>query len=224
MPLPQWIMLSRNINGDEMTVLSRIAFFQERRDEVPNQQLARELAASKNSEGIREIAEHLWDRNNNVRSDCLKVLYEIGYLEPKLIAPYVDDFVKLLISKQNRLVWGSMIGLAAIADLEPKRMFEVRNQIKHAMETGSVITMDNGIKVLAKIAAAAEEYQKDLSPYLLDHLQKCRVKEVPQHAESILVCINKSNQADFLTVLMKRLPEMIPSQAVRIRKIQKALS
>ena len=63
-----------------MSVLSRIAFFQNRRDEVPNQELARELAASKDAAGIAEIAANLWNKNRNVSSDCLKVLYEIGYM------------------------------------------------------------------------------------------------------------------------------------------------
>ena len=69
-----------------MSTLEKIAFYQNRRDEVPNQLLAKELAATKNKEGIREIAANLENKNKNVRSDCLKVLYEIGYLEPGLIS------------------------------------------------------------------------------------------------------------------------------------------
>ncbi len=51
-----------------MSVLNRIAHFQNRRDEAPNQQLARELAAAKDRKGIREIAENLWNENPNVMS------------------------------------------------------------------------------------------------------------------------------------------------------------
>ncbi|MBI5290319.1 MAG: hypothetical protein HY872_00390 [Chloroflexi bacterium] len=90
-----------------MTVLNRIAYFQNRRDEVPNQELAGELAATKNKKGIKEIAVNLWSDNRNVQSNCLKVLYEIGYLEPALIADYADDFLRLLQNRNNRLVWGS---------------------------------------------------------------------------------------------------------------------
>jgi hypothetical protein len=70
-----------------MSVLGKIAHFQGRRDEVPNQELARELVASKNVAGIREIAGHLSDRDKNVQADCVKVLYEIAYLEPSLVGP-----------------------------------------------------------------------------------------------------------------------------------------
>lgn len=89
-----------------MSALQRIAYYQNRRDEVPNQELAKELATKKDRKGIREIAENLWNKNVQVQSDCLKVLYEIGYLQPELVAPYAEDFLKLLHSRNNRLVWG----------------------------------------------------------------------------------------------------------------------
>jgi hypothetical protein len=76
-------------------VLDRIAFFQNRRDEIPNQQLAKELAETQNRAGIKEIEANLQSKNHNVQSDCLKVLYEIGYLKPDLIVDYVSDFLAL---------------------------------------------------------------------------------------------------------------------------------
>ena len=87
-----------------MSVLDRIAFFLGRRDEIPNQELAAALALNKDSKGIRELAANLWHDNPQVQSDCLKVLYEIGYLDPALIVDWIGDFIKLLDSKNNRLV------------------------------------------------------------------------------------------------------------------------
>ncbi len=78
-----------------MSTLDKIAFFQNRRDEVPNQVLAKELAETKNQDGIREIVQNLENKNKNVRSDCLKVLYEIGYLDPGLIADYYSAFPEI---------------------------------------------------------------------------------------------------------------------------------
>ncbi len=79
-----------------MPAMDKIAYKLGRRDEVPNQQLARALAQAKDKRGIREIAGGLRDKNKSIRSDCLKVLYEIGYLNPGLIVDYVDDFLKLV--------------------------------------------------------------------------------------------------------------------------------
>jgi hypothetical protein len=49
-----------------MSVLNKIAFFQNRCDEVPNQQLAKELSEAEDKVGIREIAENLQHKNKNV--------------------------------------------------------------------------------------------------------------------------------------------------------------
>ena len=37
---------------------------------------------------MREIAENLWNKDKNIQADCIKVLYEVGYIEPPLIAQY----------------------------------------------------------------------------------------------------------------------------------------
>jgi hypothetical protein len=44
-------------------VLEKIAFFQNRLDEVFNQQLAKELAETENKEGIKENAANLQSKN-----------------------------------------------------------------------------------------------------------------------------------------------------------------
>ena len=45
-----------------MGYIDLIAFSLGRRDEVPNQELARKLADQKNEAGIKEIAGHLFDK------------------------------------------------------------------------------------------------------------------------------------------------------------------
>jgi hypothetical protein len=67
----------------KQSCIDQIAYYQNRRDEVPNQELPRRLAASQDQIGIREIAQNLWNKNKNVRSDCLKVIYEIGYIDDR---------------------------------------------------------------------------------------------------------------------------------------------
>ena len=205
-----------------MSIMNKIAFYQNRRDEVPNQELAQALAQTRNQAGIQEIAEGLWNKESNIQSDCLKVLYELGYLAPELIAEYVDDFIKLLKHKNNRMVWGGMIALSTVADLKTAEIFPHVDEIVQVMEKGSVITMDNGINALALVASQIEEYRKAIAPYLLDHLKNCRPKEVPQHAEKSLPAIAADNKSDFIHVLEKRLEEMTASQAARLKKIIKA--
>jgi len=207
-----------------MSVIEKIAFFRGIRDEVPNQELARELAEAGDAEGVKEIAGHLWDKNANVRSDCLKVFYETGYLNPALIAPYAGDFLKLLNNRQNRLVWGAMIALSCVATLEADTLFESRELICKTIDEGSVITQDGGIKSLALVASVDKTYQEALTPYLMGFLRKCRQADVPRHAEFIEVCVDDFNREDFAGILQQRLPEASPAQAARIKKILKRMT
>jgi hypothetical protein len=204
-----------------MSAVQRIAYYQNRRDEVPNQELAKDLAAKKDRKGIREIADNLWNKNTQVQSDCLKVLYEIGYLRPELIAPYAEDFLKLLHSRNNRLMWGAMIALSTVADLKADEIYPHVDEIKQVMDRGSVITKDNGVKVLALVAAQKTAYSKTIFPYLLHHLETCRPKDVPQHAEKTAVAVNARNKQQFVAVLGIRLVDLSSSQAARVKKVMK---
>lgn len=82
-----------------MSVLDRIAFHQGRRDEVPNQELAEELAEAQDAEGIEEIARNLWNPDKNIQSDCLKVLYEVGARKPELIGGHGEYLVTIALCK-----------------------------------------------------------------------------------------------------------------------------
>jgi hypothetical protein len=206
-----------------MSALERIAFFQGRRDEVPNQELARQLAGTDDIQGIREIAGHLWDQKSQIQSDCLKVLYEIGYLRPELIAPYAGDFLKLLRSKNNRLVWGSMLALASIARLRAEEIFSARAEIYAAMQKGSVITVDGGVSTLAGVASTDDARRKELLPYLFNHLATCRPKDVPQHAEKVLPAVDELHREAFVAVLEQRLEDLSASQRKRVEKVLRAV-
>ena len=206
-----------------MSVLDRIAFFQNRRDEVPNQQLAKELSETENKVGIAEIAQNLKHKNQNVQSDCLKVLYEIGYLNPDLIADYTPDFLALLKSKNNRMVWGAMLALATVADKKPKEIYAKLEDVTAAMDKGTLITLVWGTKALAKVAAANKTYKQKIFPILTAQLKRCLPRDVPMHAESILPAIDVENKQEFLSIIEARKPEMTTSQLARLKKILKNL-
>ena len=202
-----------------MSTLEKIAYFQGRRDEVPNQLLAKELAETRNVQGIAEIAENLENKKKNVRSDCLKVLYEIGYLRPELIAPYAGDFLKLLESRNNRLVWGGIIALSTIAEIAADEVYPHVAEIQRTMEGGSVITVDSGIRTLARLAGTSYERRATLFPYLISHLRTCRPSDVPRHAEMILGAVRGDNKDEFRAVLQARMPQITPAQAARLKKV-----
>jgi len=75
---------------------------------------------------------------------------------------------------------------------------------------------------LAVVASKKDEYREELLPHLLQHLQSCRPKDVPQHAESTLVAVDPGHSAAFAAVLEKRLPDLSGAQAARVKKVIRA--
>lgn len=204
-----------------MSVLNKIAYYQDRRDETPNRELARQLAEMNDLEGIQEIAENLWNKNSQIQSDCIKVLYEIGYLAPDLVALYAGDFLKLLRSRNNRLVWGAMIALSTVAGVTADEIYPHWREIQKTMQGGSVITVDAGVLTLAKLAASSEARRREIFPYLLEHLRTCRPKDVPQHAEKTWLAVVGGDKDEFIRVLEKRMEDMSASQASRLKRLIK---
>ncbi len=204
-----------------MSVLEKLASAKGRRDEVPNQELARTLASRKDRAAIKELAANLMNPNPAIQADCIKVLYEIGYLDPALISAYAEDFLGLLHSRNNRMVWGGMIALGTIASLQPDFVFHHRLEIQQAIESGSVITIDNGILALSRASARNPKYATELFPFLLTHLKSCRAKDLPQRSEKILVAVDASNCSDFAALITRRMKEQSGGGLARLKKVLK---
>jgi hypothetical protein len=206
-----------------MSAIEKIAFSQNRRDEVPNLELASALASNEDRAGIKEIAENLTNKNSNIRSDCLKVLYEIGYLQPDLIADYVPEFLILLSSKENRMVWGAMIALACIADLKPDEIFMQIDLVLLTTRKGTVISQLWGIRTLSRVAASNPQYKSRIMPFLLEELQICLPRDIPTHLQSMLPAINSSEKNEIIEIAESRFSEMTPAQQTRLKKILKQI-
>jgi len=194
-----------------------------RNDEIPNIELAEYLCLHNDIDGIKEIINGFKGKDKAVANDCIKVLYEIGERNPRLISDYVNDFISYLQSKNNRLVWGSMTALAKIVEYASEPIFEKLSVIIAAYEYGSVITVDNSISVFAGLCKANDSYAETVLPIIIKHLQNCRPKDVPQHAERASVCFNTKNTNAFIEVFEKRLPDLASSGQTRINKLLKIL-
>lgn len=207
-----------------MPIIEKLASSLGRNDEVPNQELAKDLCRTKDTNSIKELVDCLFNANSAIKNDSIKVLYEIGEAQPELISAYTADFIKLLTGKNNRLIWGAMTALATIAHLNPDPIFNEIDLIFDVIKKGSVITVDNGISVLAKVAAVKQKYEKKILPFILEHLETCRPREVAQHSERSMVMANSENKQEFQRVLEKRLPDLTPPQLVRVKRVLKVVS
>jgi hypothetical protein len=201
-----------------MTVINRIAYYQNRRDEVPNQELAHHLAEKEDTNGIQEIASHLLDKNDAIASDCLKVLYEVGYLKPELIRQYHPEFIRLLTSRNNRMVWGGMIALSSIAPLAADEIWDSLDLVIKTIDQGSVITQVSGIKTLVLLAATRSEYKERLVPVLLKYLTEARPVDFVNRLETLASVMSSQPEREQLKVVIgKKIGELTLAQQKRLK-------
>ncbi|HKP37675.1 MAG TPA: hypothetical protein VJT71_12535 [Pyrinomonadaceae bacterium] len=206
-----------------MTILNQLATALNRRDEVPNQELAERIVESRDKGAVRELVENLNHKDKNIQSDCIKVLYEIGERRPELIGAHAKEFGQLLDSKNNRLVWGAMTALDSIAALEPKAVRAMLPKILAIADAGSVISRDHAVGILAKLAAL-KPYTDVCAPLLIEQLTKSPNNQLPMYAEKALPVIAGKHEENFRRVLAKRIDGLEKeSQKKRLLQVLKKL-
>ena len=169
-----------------MTVLNKLASSIGVRNTEPNKDLAQLIVAKNDKAAIKELVANLNNKNKNLQSDCIKVLYEVGERKPELIAEYDKEFLELLSNKNNRLVWGAMTALDCIASINPKGIYKNLSLILKISDTGSVITKDHAIGILTKVASV-KEYNDTALALLLDQFKTAATNQLPKYAEDAIV-------------------------------------
>ena len=190
-----------------MSIISKLATSLNRRDEVPNQELAKEIAAKNDRKAVKELVENLNNKSKDIQHDCIKVLYEIGEHKPALIAAYTKDFIALLNSKNNRMQWGAMAALDTITLEDPKEIYSLLSKIIAAADKGSVITKDHAVNILIKLCSV-KQYSHNTFSLLVEQLLNSPTNQLPMYAERAMPIINDNNKTLFIKTLTSRLGDI----------------
>jgi len=206
-----------------MTIIDKLSSSLNRRDEVPNVELAKSIAIAKDKNGIKMLIGHLQDKNKDIQSDCIKVIYEIASLNPELIAPYAKELVALLDTKNNRLQWGAMTALNAITTQAPEVIYSALAKIIATADKGSVITNDHCVSILIKLCALTK-YEAAAFSLLNERLLKSPTNQLPMYAENSWPVINSKTKATFIKTLLSRVGEIEKdTKRKRVEKVLKKL-
>ena len=117
-----------------MSILPELASMLGRKDEEPNKELGKRLVETADLEGIKEAADNLRNEDRKIQTDCLAVLEQVGLLAPELIENYLEEFLRLIFGKDNRLIWAAMINIALIADRKPDQIINRLDDIVAVIE------------------------------------------------------------------------------------------
>lgn len=203
-----------------MSIIELLSSSQNQKGNVANIALAEQIALNNDAQAVKELVDNLNNRNKNIQSDCIKTLYELGYRNPSMIAPYCRNFINLLGSKNNRLIWGGMIALASIAEIKHIELFKSIDLIMQTINKGSVITIDNGVEILAKLNTY-DAYFDVCDPLLAEQLWQCPIKQLPMYIEKTLASINIKNKSIYQSIVEKRKSET--ENASQLKRLEKAL-
>jgi len=206
-----------------MAIAERLASALGRNDERPNVALARELAAAPDEKAIAELAALLGSGDKAARHDAIKVLYELGERKPALIAPYLEAFVLLLETRDNRMLWGALSALAALGTVAPLELSAHLDAILAAADRGSVIAKDKAMKLLSDLNALPA-LNSQITPILLQRLSQAAVNQVPMYAEFAAPTIAEKDKPAFREIVetwRDRIP--MPAKKKRLDKVLKRL-
>lgn len=207
-----------------MTIINKLATSLNRRDEVPNQELAKHIASKNDKKAIKELVDNLSHKSKDIQNDCIKVLYEIGERKPALVADYAKEFVALLDNKNNRLQWGAMTALNTITLENPKVIYSALPKIIAASDRGSVITKDNGVNILINLCSI-KQYADAAFPLLIKQLLNSPTNQLPMYAERAMPIINDKNKSTFIKALSSRLKDIDKeTKRKRVEKVIKKFS
>lgn len=190
-----------------MSIINKLATSFNRRDEVPNQELAKEIVKKNDSKAVKELVDNLSNKSKDIQHDCIKVLYEIGERKPALIAAYAKDLIELLTHKNNRLQWGAMHALDAITLEDAKTIYSSLSKIISAADSGSVITRDHAVNILIKLCSV-KQYADNAFSLLTEQLLNSPTNQLPMYAERAMPIINENNKTIFIKTLTARLGDI----------------
>lgn len=202
-----------------MSVLGRLASALGRNDERPNIELAEALAASADAAAAAELVAALAGPIA-VASDAIKVLYELGERRPELVAPYAEEFIALLASKNNRMVWGALAAIATVAALRADAVLAALDAILAAADASTVIAKDKANAMLVNLAKAGHAAQ--VLPILLSRLGDAAPNQFPTYAEQIAAVVDAGHKPKLIEILEARLPG-VEGRAKRAR-VEKLLT
>ena len=207
-----------------MSIVEKLATSLGRKDEVPNQELAQEIVDKKDKNAVKELVAHLNDKGKDIPNDCIKVLYEIGNTAPTLLAPHIDELIAQLDSKNNRMQWGAMTAINTITTTKPAEVYNALGKLAYIADKGSVITKDNYVGILVKLADT-KNYKNEALQLLHEQIQVALPNQLPMYAEQALPVIDAASKPIFINTLTQRLDDLEKeSKRKRVEKVIKKLS
>lgn len=207
-----------------MPVREYLSYTQGRKDQQPNKRLAQAIVEADDQEKIQELVALFDSRPHiEIQKDCALTLAWIAESKPSLVSPYLDHFLAKLNDPINRVIWGSMMSLTALAPFEQEKIYHALPTILDAMDAGTVVTRDHGYRILVTLYQN-QAYQEDMLVLILSQLSKAPSNQLGQYAERLMAVMAASHKDQVIQTLESRFEDLThPHHIKRLEKNLKKL-
>lgn len=190
-----------------MSIVHLLSSSQERIDQQPNKDLAKQIIQTQDGAAIAELEQLLKSKKKNQLFDVLKTIEMIGEEAPEMIAHLFEPLSFCLQHPVNKIVWIGMSAMSHVSRFHPQLTYELLPKIIHTMENGGVIMRDKGFKMMV-ILYTETDYQGDLKLLMLEQLRVAPDNQFGQYLEKWIAVILKEDIPDLIGVIEERLPEL----------------
>ena len=204
-----------------MPIQDKLAFALNRNDQEPNKLVAKWIVDSGDKKHLNELVSFIESKpKDRAQADAVLAMTYVGETLPELLEDQVDFLIKQLSSSINRVIFGSMIGLAHIAHLHEEKLFDALPEIIDAMDGGTVVTRDHGYRIMVTLYGNAK-FQEDMFLLIQEQLMKAPSNQLGQYTERLLDVLNNSHLNSLIETLEERRSDI--SNEYHIRRLNKNL-
>ncbi|WP_421764165.1 hypothetical protein [Ekhidna sp.] len=204
-----------------MPIQDQLAFALDRNDQEPNKMVAKQIVDAGGTKEVNQLISFIKSKpKQRAQSDAILALAYVGELAPALLVDEAGFLISQLSSSANRVIFGSMIGLAHIAHLQKEKLFDSLPQIIEAMDAGTVVTRDFGYRIMITLYQD-DRFQEDMFLLLLEQLMKAPSNQLGQYAERLIEVLNNSHLSSLIKVLEERRNDI--SNEYHVKRLNKNL-
>ena len=190
-----------------MSIRHLLSSAQDRRDMLPNKELAKMIVQSRNATAVSELETLLVTQDDQLLFDVLKTLQIIGEEAPEMIAHLYPKLAFVLGHKTNKVVWMGMCVMSNISYLHPEITYQLLPTIMERMNAGGAIMKDKGFSIMLSLYLGSQ-YQEDLNVLMLEQLRLAPDNQFGQYIEKWMACVLPAHTAGLVAVTEERIAEL----------------
>lgn len=128
----------------------------------------KELLETLLKKSLRELLDNLSSPDPNIKFTSSKALIKLSEEYPQKLYPNFEDFIKLFDHDNNFIKWTGIIIIGNLVQVDKnEKINKIMSKLFSLLNTGKMITANNTIEALGKIACVKPELQDKITKELL---------------------------------------------------------